>query len=327
MRCKRCGEILDPKDLRCPVCGKTVNPPRKKAPAQKPGETNIKLPQLDKFTHAYSRDAASSRLLQLATIVAVIAAIVLVVMVFVGVGDLKEAVRDLKLTADAQLQALQNQTPAAEVEIQDPQPQTDPEEETTGEEPGDTRTEEEPLPLRQQQTEAVLTLYAAADGAYATSAMTPGTLDDRADAWVGTSLNGGERKTGAVWVLEGSGDRVGVDLTESYGGGENLVEMTLSWDMAGDTFGDLGSPVCIWEYRVEGSAWESLPTNYLNPIGGGCELEMTADAVKLLLAQYSQMELRCHVTLSHPAGGTVQILLNGIILDAEGLALSDSLLD
>lgn len=326
MRCKRCGEVLDPKDSRCPVCGKTVNQPRKKAPAQKPGETNIKLPQLDKFTHAYNRDTANSRLLQLATIAAVIAAIVLVVMVFVGVGDLKDAVRDLKLTADAQLHALQNQNPVPGDPVQETQPQTDPEDETTGEETGDTQPEDATLPLRQQHTEAVLTLFAAENGAFARGSMTTGTLDEKTEVWISTGLNNGRRETGAVWILKDTGDSVGVALAETYGMG-TLVKMTLGWDMAGDIFGDLGSPVCIWEYRVAGSAWETLPTDYLTPIGGGCELEMTADDVKLLLAQYSQMELRCHVTLSHPAGGTVGILVDGITLDAEGLALSGGLLD
>lgn len=328
MRCKRCGELLDPADSRCRVCGKTVNPPRKKAPAQKPSETNIKLPQLDKFTHAYGRDAARSRTLQLATIAAVLAAIVLLIVVSVSIGDLKDAMGDLKRTADAQLQAIQNQPPVSQE--QSTQPQTDPLEDTTEdltEDPTGTTQEETVLPLRQQHVSANLTLYTAADGAYASAAMTPGNFDDRATTWVSSSLANDQRQTHVTWILEGSGDRVKVNLDETYGGPEHLVDMTLSWNSRGDIFGDLGSPVCIWEYRVEGSAWESLPTEYLTPIGGGCELKMSADAVKLLLAQYGQMELRCLVTLTHPAGGTVRVLVDGILLDNQGLAVSGSLLD
>ena len=75
-----------------------------------------------------------------------------------------------------------------------------------------------------------------------------------------------------------------------------------------------------------GSAWEALPTEYLTPIGGGCELEMSADSVKLLLAQYSRMELRCRVSMSHPAGGSLEILVDGVMLDENGLAVNGGLL-
>ena len=323
MRCKRCGELLEPADVRCPVCGKTVNPPRKKAPAQKSGETNIKLPQLERFIHAYSRDTSAGRMMQLATIGAVAAAIILTVLVFAGIGDLKDAVKDLQLTADAQLQAMQNQ-PQVPQETEgwtEQEQMTEQSTENTAGEPADQPEEIAPLPLGQQHTAAALTLYNTADGAYAAASMTPA----GADAWVSTVRTGGQRRTLVSWILDGSGDRVDISLSESYGD-ENLADMTLNWDVGGDTFGSLGSPVCIWEYQVGGNSWEPLPTENLTPIGGGCQLALTADTMKLLLAQYSRMELRCRVAMSHPAGGTLEILVDGLMLDAEGLAVSGGLL-
>ena len=53
---------------------------------------------------------------------------------------------------------------------------------------------------------------------------------------------------------------------------------------------------------------------------------MTADAMKLLLAQYSRMELRCRVSMSHPSGGSLEILVDGLVLDENGLAVSGGLL-
>lgn len=325
MRCKRCGELLEPTDARCPVCGKTVTPPRKKAPAQKSGETSIKLPQLERFTHAYSRDTARSRMLQMATIGTVLAAVLLIVMVFAGIGDLKSAVKDLQLTADAQLQAMQNQ-PQIPNET-DPPVQTDPEEDPTKDVTEDP-TADQPVggaPLALQKVRAELTLYNTADGAYAAASMKAGDSGDGADAWVSTVRAGSQRRTNVSWILEESGDRVDVSLSESYGG-ESLVSMTLSWDAEGDTFSDLGSPVCIWEYQVGGNNWEPLPTENLTPIGGGCELEMSADTMKLLLAQYSRMELRCRVSMSHGAGGSLEVLVDGLMLDENGLAVNGGLL-
>ena len=246
MRCKRCGELLNPADARCPVCGKTVTPPRKKAPAQKPGETNIKLPQLDRFTHAYNRDTARSRLLQIATIGAVAAAMVLTVLVFAGIGDLKNAVKDLQLTADAQLQALQNQPQVPDQT--DPPVQTDPQEdaaEDVTEDPTENQPADHQPLLAVQNVKADLTLYNTADGAYAAASMTPGEFDDRADAWVSAGRSGSQRRTDVAWILAGTGDRVDVTITESYGG-EALAAMTLGWDTEGDTFVDYSSPVCIW---------------------------------------------------------------------------------
>ena len=318
MRCKRCGELLEPTDARCPVCGKTATPPRRKAPAQKPGETNIKLPQLERFTHAYSRDTARSRMLQMATIAAVAAAILLTALVFAGIGELKDAVKDLQITADAQLQAIQNQSNVPPVT--DPQDQTGPEDATEDATEGSTQPPVD-QPLSRQQMKAALNLYNTTEGAYAAASAS---CED-ADAWVSTIRTGTERRTYAAWILAETGDRVDVTLTERYGG-DTLAAMTLSWDAEGDTYADLGSPVCIWEYQVGTNAWESLPTEYLTPIGGGCELSLSADNMKLLLAQYSRMELRCRVSMSHPDGGSLEMMVDGIMLDENGLAVNGGLL-
>ena len=211
MRCKRCGELLNPADSHCPVCGKTVTPPRKKAPAQKPSETNIKLPQLDRFTHAYNRDTARSRMLQIATIGAILAAMVLTVMVFAGIGELKSAVKDLQLTADAQLQAMQNQPQVPDQT--DPPIQTDPQEDPAGdvtEDPTDSQPTVDAPALATQNVKADLTLYNTADGASAAASMTTGDFDDRADAWVSAGRSGSQRRTDVAWILAGTGDRVDV---------------------------------------------------------------------------------------------------------------------
>lgn len=326
MRCKRCGEQLEPMDTRCPVCGKAVAP-RRKAPAQRSSETSIKLPQLDKFTHAYSEDAARSRVLQLATMAAVLLTIVLLVLVFAGVGDLKSAVSDLKVTADAQLQAIQNQqqnpapAPTEGDAEPDPQPQTDPTEETTGE-----LADPQSLPLSQQALSAALTLYRGDNGSYAAAHMDLGDYDDRAEAWVSTARAGGSRETSVSWILEESGDRMDLTLNEIYGG-DDAAAISLTWDPSGDTFRSLGNPVCIWEYRVVGDSWESLPTEYLNPIGGGCEVAISAEQLELLTAQYSEIQLRCMVSMTHPSGGTMHILVDGIRFDDAGLTVSGDLLD
>lgn len=324
MRCKRCGEQLEPMDTRCPVCGKQVAP-RRKAPAQRSNETHIKLPQLDKFTHAYGEDVARSRMLQLATIAAVLLSLVLVVLVFAGVGDLKKAVSDLKITADAQLQALQNQQQVPTPTEPDPEPETQ-----FQEEPTEEMTEEpdvpQTLPLSRQAVSAELTLYRGNDGTYAAAWMDLGEYDDRAEAWVGTTRDGNSRETAVSWILEQSGDRLDVTLSETYGG-DNPAELTLSWNTRGETFRSMGNPICIWEYRVVGDGWESLPTECLNPIGGGCELSISAERLTLLLAQYSEMELRCQVSMSHPSGGTMRLLVDGISFDTDGLTVSGSLLD
>lgn len=323
MRCKRCGEPLEPMETRCPVCGKTVAP-RRKAPAQRTGETSIKLPQLDKFTHAYSADAARSRMLQLATILVVLASLALLVVVFVGVGDLKNAVKDLELTANAQLQALQNnQNQVPEATEGTDENQTEPQEDPTedvGNEP------EADLPLSQQDVDADLILYRSGSGNYAAASMDLGSYDEKVDAWVNTVREGNSRQTNVAWILSGSGDRVDLKLHDSYGG-ENQVDITLSWQTEGDTFGSLGSPMCIWEYRLSGGSWESVPTEYLTPIGGGCELAFTAEQLAGLLGEQSKMELRCRVYMTHSAGGSMNILVGGIAFDAAGLTVSGDLLD
>lgn len=324
MRCKRCGELLEPTDTRCPVCGKTLTPPRRRAPAQKPSETNIKLPQLEKFIHAYSEDAARGRMLQLVTVGAVAAAIALLVLVYVGVGNLQTAVGDLDRIANAQLQAMQNQPPVSVVEPTEGQ--TDPTEENT-EAPTDPPAQVQPMPLSEQDVQADLTLYRSANGTYAAAAMDLGSYEDRADAWVNTAVTENGCQTNVSWILENSDDRLDMKLSESYGGADAQVAVTLSWDTEGNTFRSLTNPVCIWECRTAGGQWASVPTDYLNPIAGGCELKMTADQLQILMAQYSEMELRCYVSMTHPDGGAVRLLVDGILINTEGMAHSGDLLD
>lgn len=319
MRCKRCGEILEPGDTKCPVCGKTLTPPRKRPPAQKPSETNIKVPQLDKFTHAYSRDAAQSRMLQLVTILAVAAAIVLLVVVYLGIGNLRDSVDQFRQSADAQFESLHNQTPAAPEVPEEPQ-QTEPQGETPTQLP-------QPQSLSQQDVEATLTLHHTAGVTHAAAVMQLGDYEDRVIPWVGSAMDVVGRRTEASWILEQSGDRLDVQLRDSYGVGDNPVDIALTWTLKGSTFASLSGTMCTWEYRVPGGEWKDVPTDLLTPVGGGCELKMTADALTGLLGTGSELELRCRVSMTHPDGGALKLVVEGIVFGSEGLKDGGSLTD
>lgn len=301
MKCKRCGEPLDPMDTRCPVCGRTV-PPRKNATPQKKNETAIKLPQLDKFTHAYSRDAARSRMMQLLTVAVLAAAVVLLVLVYTGVGTLREAVGQLQLTADAQLQALERQP--------DPVPETTPREEDPTDPPVQETQPPAARPLSRQTLEATLTLDASRGEPYAGAWMTLESADDRAVSWVHT----GSGLTGAVWMLENAGDRLEVELRQRQG--ESRTELSLEWATAGVTFSALEGAVCIWECRAGGGEWESLPLDCvtMSPAEGMCQVALTMEQRATLQGQYDALELRCHLSLQHPDGGSLKLLAAGITL-------------
>lgn len=318
MRCKRCGELLEPRDTHCPVCGKTVST-RRKAPAQKPAEAPIKLPQLDRFAHIYDQDTARSHTLQMVTIGAVALAVVLLVMVLASVGDLKTAMDDLRRTSDAQLQAMQNQNQS---QIQQTEP-TVTEAQTEPVETQDPMTSV-PLPLSRQDMEAVLTLYTTTDNAYASAEMDLGDFEDQAAAWVSTTREDTVRKTSVAWILGQSGDRLDMDLSAAYG---IQTDITLTWTLAGDTFDGLSGAVCTWEYRTDGGEWTPLPTDHITAIAGGCEVHLSADGLAALLAQGLQAELRCRVSMTHADGGSMKLLAQGIALDAAGLAVNGDLLD
>lgn len=313
MRCKRCGEILEPMDTRCPVCGKTVAPRKKSAPPKKP-ENVIKLPQLDKFTHTYHQDAARSRMMQMVTIAAIVVALAMLVMVYMGIGDMQSAVRDLKQSSDTQFQAIlsqsqQNDTPVVQLQTE---PQTDPVQPTEAETTPS-------LPLSRQDMEADLTLVWTDDRPYAAAAMDLGGYEDQATAWVSTAAEGDSRRTDAVWVLENSDDQVLVHLEDRFGGTDALYFASLTWDLNGGTFSKLSGAVCVWECRVPGGDWQSMSSDYLTAVGGGCELRLTADQLAILIAQYNQLELRCQVSLTHVDGGILRIVADGMTMNQDGM--------
>lgn len=312
MRCKRCGNPLDPMDTRCPVCGKTLTPPRRKAPAQKPAETTVKLPQLDKFIHAYGQDAGRSRMLQLVTIAAAAVLVALLVMVYMGLGDLQTAVNDLKLSSDTNFQALRNQTSAPQAPTD---PQTDPTEEPTAQ----VDQPQTNVPLEQQALEASLMLYRNEGNLYAAPELDLGGYEDRVVTWVSTAAQGGENRAEVSWILDSTNDRLNLTVRDSAAEAEASAQVSLEWTLQGTTFANLaGTAVCIWEYRVAGGSWESVPNEYAAavPEEDRCSLTLTADQLAGLLGDYNQMELRCHVNLTHPAGGAVKIVAEGITLSA-----------
>lgn len=304
MRCKRCGEPLEPMDTHCPVCGRAAAP-RKKAPSQKKNESSIKLPQLEKFTHAYNRDTALSRAIQLLTVTAVAVAVVLLVLVYTGMGALQSAVGQLQRTTDAQLQALQNQsqTPAAS-ETEPPVRETEPPIQQS--EPPIAATQ----PLSRQTLEATLSLDKSRGDTYATAWMTLESDNDRAVSWVHT----GSGQTGAIWILENAGDRLEVKLRERTG--ETQTELGLEWTLSGSTFSAMADAVCIWECRAGGGEWESLPNDCVtvSPADGTCDLMLSTDQLTTLRGQHSSLELRCHLSMQHPEGGSLKLLAAGITL-------------
>lgn len=316
MRCKRCGEILEPTDTHCPVCGKTLMTQRRRTQPQRPSETNIKLPQLEKFTYAYGQDVARSRMLQLVTIGAVVVMLALLVMVYVGMGEVQSAMSQVQQTSDTLLQnqqkVQQNQTPApTEPPTEGQQEQTEP--------PTEPPVQQNDQPLSRQDLEAVVTLHYTGGNAYASAVMDLGSCEDTMIPWVSTAMGDTGRRTNVSMILDGAGDRVDVELRDRYAAADHQVDITLTWDLKGTTFHSLANPMCVWECRVPGGQWESVPSSYLNPIGGGCELKLQAEELTLLMAQYSQMELRCQVTFTHPDGGILNLVVDGIAINSQGL--------
>ena len=308
MRCNRCGNPLDPRDTRCAVCGKVLVPPTKKQrpPAQKSGETqHIKLPQLERFTHAYSRDAARSHSFHTATLVAAAVALVLLILVYMGVGDLKDAVADLRQSTDSQLAALQ-QTPAVI-------PTEDPAEEEETEAPSETTAPAKPL--SQQKLKANVSLHRHAHGTYAAASLNLGTFEDEAMCWVVTSAH----ETHVQWTLTNAGDRLELEIEDAYTAAESKLALTLNWSFSGDTFALLTDSACVWECRMSGGEWGAIPVEYVTVEGGTSTLTLAAEHLELLLAQYDEMELRCQVTLKHVDGGSVTITADGMTVADSGL--------
>lgn len=318
MRCKRCGEPLEPMDTHCPVCGRAVAP-RKKTVSQRNSETTIKLPQLEKFTHTYNQDASRIRTLLIATIAIAVVSVALMVLVYLGVGDMRQDVAsmqddmvNLQLMADSQLQQNQGQeTPAP----------TDPTEAAT-EADIEPATEAEAIPLSKQDLTATLELYRTANGTYAAAELDLGTDPAAVETWVNTSREGSSRWTNVSWILTGSGDQLDLKLHDSYGASDAQVYAGLSWALSGSTFRSFADADCAWEYRVPGGQWTSVSDEFFADKAGSSELRLTVDQLNKLLGQYTSLELRCRLSLTHPDGGMLEITASGISMNAQGLITS-----
>ena len=309
MRCNRCGNPLDPRDTRCAVCGKVLVPPptKKQRPtAQKSGETqHIKLPQLERFTHAYSRDAARSHSFHTATLVVAAVALVLLILVNMKVGDLKDAVSELRQSTDSQLAALQ-QTPVVL-----PSEDSTEEEETVA--PSDPTAPVKPL--SQQRLKAKVSLHRHAHGTYAAASLNLGTFEDEALCWVVTNAH----ETHVQWTLAKAGDRLELEIEDAYTAAESKLALKLNWSLSGDTFALLMDSACSWECRMSGGEWGAIPEDYVVVESGTSTLTLTAENMDLLMAQYDEMELRCQFTLKHPDGGAVTVTADGMAVTREGL--------
>ena len=315
MRCKRCGEILNPGDTRCPVCGKTQSQPRKRPSAPKTTENNIKLPQLDRFTRTYQKDTSRSRLMQTVTIVAVAAAIVLLALVYTGLGDLKDAMGQLQEDSQQLLQGQQTpQTP-------DPIP-----EETIGTDTQPTG-DDQVLTLAQQTVETALTLSRSGSDTYVNAAMALGDFDDQTRVWVSTGEANPERQFKAAWILEKSGDRLDAELIDRHSGAEGSYYISLTWKLAGTTFGGYTNPMCLWEYRVDGGDWSSVSAEVITAVPGGCEIRLSAEDLTALLGEGTNMEIRCSLSVTHPDGGGMKLAVTGIALNGAGLTATGDLAD
>ena len=309
MRCNRCGNPLDPRDTRCAVCGKVLVPPTpKRPPAKKSGESqnqNIKLPQLERFTHTYNRDAARSHSFHTLTLMSAAVVLVLLVLVYVRVGSLRDDLAELRQSTDSQFAALQ-QLPA-ETPTEAP---TEVEETTV---PAETTAPAKPL--SKQKLKASVTFHRHGDGTYAAASMDLGTLEDEAMCWVVTSGH----KSHVQWTLNGSGDRLELVATDAYTAAESKLDMNMTWSFSGDTFAQLMDNGCSWECRVSDGEWGAIPTEYVTVEGGNCTLTLTAEQLDLLLAQYDEMELRCQVVLEHPDGGSITVTADGLTVTRTGL--------
>lgn len=315
MRCKRCGEILNPGETRCPVCGKTLSQPRKRPAATKSAENTVKLPQLDRFTRTYQKDTSRSRLMQTVTIVAVAAAIVLLALVYTGLGDVKETVALLQQDSQQLLQGQQaNQIP-------DPVP-----EETAGiqtEPTGGVQAQT----LSGQNVEAALTLSRGSSGTYVAADMALGGFDDRAKVWLSAGEVNPERRFRASWILEKSGDRLDAELVDRHSGAEGSYYISLAWNIAGTAFGGYTNPMCIWEYRIDGGEWSSVSAEAITAVPGGCEVRLSAEDLTGLLGEGAELEIRCNLSMTHPDGGSLKLAVTGVSLNGTGLTASGALAD
>lgn len=320
MRCKRCGEPLEPMDTHCPVCGRAVAP-RKKTVSQRNSETTIKLPQLEKFTNTYNQDAARIRTLQMATIAVVTLALALLVLVYLGVGDMRQDVAsmqddmvNLQLMADSQLQQNQSQETTAPTEST---------ESVTEETAGDSTAV---IPLSKRDLTAALELYRTSNGTYAAADLDLGTDDSDVKIWVNTSREGSSRWTNVTWILTDSEDRLDLKLHDSYGAADAQVCAKVSWGLSGTTFRSFAGADCVWEYRVPDSQWTAVSDECVTGDGDSYELRLTAEQLDDLLDQYTNVELRCRLSLTHPDGGMLEIIAGGISVNDQGLITSGDML-
>lgn len=315
MRCKRCGEILNPGDTRCPVCGKTQSQPRKRPGTPKTTENNIKLPQLERFTRTYQKDASRSRTLQTVTIVAIAAAIVLLALVYRGIGNVTDALGQLQ---EDSRQLLQGQQIPQEP---DPVP-----EETTGTDTQPTGGDQGTT-LAQQNVAAAMTLSRGGAGTHITASLTPGDFDDRATVWISTGEVNPERRFQASWILEKSADRLDAELIDRHSGAEGSYYVSLTWNLTGETFGGYANPMCIWEYRIDGGQWSSVSAESITVAPGSCEVRLSAEDLAGLLGEGTGMEIRCNLSMTHPDGGSLKLAVTGIALNAAGLTATGPLAD
>ena len=315
MRCNRCGNPLDPRDTRCSVCGRTVTPPRRQRPASqkpvthKPSESHIKLPQLDKFTYAYAQDADRNHRMHLLTFLGVLACIVLLVLASRSNKALKTAVEDLKTTTTTQLQALQQAPTPTAPPVEDPVPS-----DTTPTEPPAQTIQ----PLERQRLKASLSLHRTADRNFVSPAMDLGTLEDTPTTYVSTQWSDSKSRTDISWTLDQ--EQLDLLLQETFSAEESVISVSLKWALDGQIFSGYGDVLCSWECRTSaGSEWGSVPTDCIQTNDTGSTLTLDMQNMDLLLAQYSEMELRCLVSLAHPAGGTLSITADGITVGRDGL--------
>lgn len=311
MRCNRCGNPLDPRDTRCAVCGKVLVPlPPKKRPApQRSGEQqNIKLPQLEKFTHTYNRDSARSHSFHTLTLLAAVAAVVLLVMVYSRVGALRTDMADLQQLTDSRLSALQQQdTPVA--------PPVEESTEAPTEMPTEAPVDTPAKPLGQQKMTADVTLFRHSDGIYTAASLEQGTADEEATCWVVTT----KHKAHIQWTFGESGNRLELVISDGFDEATSELMLKVNWNSSGEILRSLSVKSCVWECRSAGSEWGAIPAEYLTVEEGSSKMNLTTDAVGLLLAQYDEMEVRCQVVLEHPDGGSVTMTADGMTVTRSGL--------
>lgn len=315
MFCKWCGETITTAAERCPKCGRETpamsdcggfyqlktGGENSAVPPQPSGP--IKLPQLDKLGHMYVRDMKKTRLLQLVSLGAMVLTVLLLVVTLisiVGVG--------------------------ARLSVQQPdgdsQHQEDSENPQQGSLPGDeelTQPTEPPVPVLSEQNVVLsMKLYnGEKNKGYVQAGIDLGECEQETAAWAHTEY-GDESGKRRSWIVYDLGEGTGLlNLREYDIFTEDGLEAGLSWETQGVYFGALKAQKYVWECSAGDGGWEEITSGAVEDDAGEVVLKLPQES----LGKEAQ-QLRCTVTFRHSDGGTMTIVLEGLLFNEDGICLN-----